>query len=516
VISPSTNLGHFVSKRAHLNPDLEAIVDAGTGRRFTFAELNERVNRTAHLLRDLGVGRGDRVGLLMMNSVEFEESFFAVAKLGAVVVPLNWRLVPDELAFILADSGTSVLVYGHEFAAAVTDLHDRGDEVPVRSWVQVDGDAPPGAIGYAAAHAAASAEEVDVETTTDDLLYIMYTSGTTGLPKGVMHSHGTAMWAVLTIDATADMHFADRYLVALPLFHVGALTPAVAACYAGVTQIVMRTFDPVGAWQLISEERLTTGLLVPAMLQFMLQARGAAGDVELSQLRWVMSGASPVPVNLIEAYADLGIEVHQVYGLTESCGPACLISPHEALTRAGSTGKEFFFTRVRVVDEHGQDVPPGEPGEVICKGDHVMVGYWNRPEETAKTVVDGWLHTGDVAIVDKDGYIYIHDRIKDMIISGGENIYPAEIENVLLGHPVISDVAVIGQQSARWGEVPLAVVVRTDESLTETDVLAFTDGKLARYKQPRSAVFVSEIPRNPSGKALKRILRDQFPEPAAE
>ncbi|CAN5714050.1 long-chain-fatty-acid--CoA ligase FadD13 [soil metagenome] len=516
MIAPSSNLGHFVTKRAHLNPDLAAIVDTGTGRRFTFAELNERVNRTAHLLRDLGVEQGDRVGLLMMNSVEFEESFFAVAKLGAVVVPLNWRLVSDELAFILADSGTSVLVYGQEFAATVDELHERGEETAVRSWVQVDGTAPAWAIDYAAAHAASSAEEIDVETAADDLLYIMYTSGTTGMPKGVMHTHHTAMWAVLTIDATADQHFGDRYLVALPLFHVGALTPAVAACYAGVTQIVMRTFDPVKAWQLIGEERVTTGLLVPAMLQFMLQARAAAGDVEIGQLRWVMSGASPVPVNLIQAYAELGIEIHQVYGLTESCGPACLISPDEALTRAGSTGKEFFFTRVRVVDEHGDDVALGEPGEVICQGDHVMVGYWNRPDDTAAAIVDGWLHTGDVAIVDKDGYIYIHDRIKDMIISGGENIYPAEIENVLLGHAGIGDVAVIGQRSAKWGEVPLAVVVRTDESLTESDVLGFSEGKLARYKQPRAAVFVAEIPRNPSGKALKRVLRDQFPEPAQD
>ncbi len=265
---------------------------------------------------------------------------------------------------------------------------------------------------------------------------------------------------------------------------------------------------------------MTTGLLVPAMLQFMLQfmlqARSAAGDVAIEQVRWIMSGASPVPVNLIQAYADLGIEIHQVYGLTESCGPACLISPDEALTRAGSTGKEFFFTRVRVVDDNGEDVPAGEPGEVICQGAHVMVGYWNRPDETAQTIVDGWLHTGDVAIVDKDGYIYIHDRIKDMIISGGENVYPAEIENVLLGHPGIADVAVIGQPSPRWGESPLAVVVRKDESMTEADVLAFSEGRLARYKQPRAAVFVAEIPRNPTGKALKRVLRDQFPDPAPD
>ena len=446
----------------------------------------------------------------MMNSVEFEETFFAVAKLGAVVVPLNWRLVPDELAFILGDAGAEVVVYGVDFVDAVADLRARDGETSVRTWIQVDGDVADGALDYAALQAAADTAEIDVETDGDDLLYIMYTSGTTGLPKGVMHSHSTALWAILTVDATADQHFGDRYLVALPLFHVGALTPAVAACFAGVTQIVMRTFDPVKAWQHIAAERVTTGLLVPAMLQFMLQTRAAAGDVDLSRVRWIMSGASPVPVTLIEAWAELGIEIHQVYGLTESCGPACLISPDEALTRAGSTGKEFFFTRVRVVDSNGDDVPPGTPGELICQGPHIMVGYWHRPEATAEAIVDGWLHTGDIAVLDKDGYVYISDRIKDMIISGGENVYPAEIENVLLGHPAIADVAVIGLASERWGETPLAVVVRSDDAVTEAEILAYTEGKLARYKRPSAVTFVDEIPRNPSGKALKRILREQL------
>ena len=509
---PDTNIGHFVTRRAFLNPDREAIVDADTGRRYTFAELEAGVNRTANMLRGLGVGAGDRVGLLMMNSVEFEESFFAIAKLGAVIVPLNWRLVADELAFILSDSGTSLVVFGFELIDTVAGLRERS--TPVQEWVQVGGQTAPWAADYAQRHAEASAEPIEVATDADDLLYIMYTSGTTGLPKGVMHSHRTALWAILTVDATADTHFDDRYLVALPLFHVGALTPAVACVYAGVTQVVMRTFDPVRAWQLIDAERITTGLLVPAMLQFMLATREQVGDIVTGQLRWMMSGASPVPVNLIRAFADMGIEIHQVYGLTESCGPACLISPDEALARAGSTGKSFFFTDVRVVDQEGQDVAPDEPGEVIVRGPHVMLGYWNRPDATAETIRSGWLHTGDVAIVDKDGYVYIHDRIKDMIISGGENVYPAEIENVVLGHPKVSDVAVIGVPSERWGESPLAVVVRSDDSLDERELLDWCEGKLARFKLPRGAVFVEEIPRNPSGKALKRILRDQFPGPA--
>jgi acyl-CoA synthetase (AMP-forming)/AMP-acid ligase II len=508
----STNIGHFVTERALLNPDLEAFIDVDTGRRFTFRELNARVNRTAHVLTDLGVGRGDRVALMMMNSVEFEECYFAIAKLGATAVPLNWRLVPDELAFILGDAGATTIVFGSEFTTVVDELRGRGRETALATYVQVGADVGDWATDYTAAQAAASAEEIDVETDIDDLLYIMYTSGTTGLPKGVMHTHSTVLWAILTIDATADQHFGDRYLVALPMFHVGALTPATSALYAGVTQVVMRTFDPVKAWEHIEAERMTTGLLVPAMLQFMLQTRPER--IDTSRLRWIMSGASPVPVTLIEAYAELGIEIHQVYGLTESCGPACLISPDEALQRAGSTGKEFFFTKVRVVDEHGDDVPPDTPGELICAGKHIMTGYWNRPEATAETIVDGWLHTGDIAVVDKDGYVYISDRIKDMIISGGENVYPAEIENVLLGHPDVADVAVIGRPSERWGETPLAVIVRSSATLTEQDVVQYTDGKLARYKRPTGAVFVEEIPRNPSGKALKRILRERFPDPA--
>lgn len=229
-----------------------------------------------------------------------------------------------------------------------------------------------------------------------------------------------------------------------------------------------------------------------------------------------MSGAAPVPVTLIESYAKRGIEIVQVYGLTESCGPACLINPEDAITHAGSTGKPFFHTDVRVVDEAGTDVAPGTPGEVLVRGKHVMKGYWNRPDATAETIRDGWLHTGDVATVDAEGFVYINDRKKDMIISGGENIYPAEIENVILSHPKVREVAVIGQPSAKWGESPLAVVVKQDDSLTEADVVEWSRGKLAGYKRPRTVRFVDEIPRNPAGKILKRVLRDRFPEPATE
>jgi acyl-CoA synthetase (AMP-forming)/AMP-acid ligase II len=231
-------------------------------------------------------------------------------------------------------------------------------------------------------------------------------------------------------------------------------------------------------------------------------------------VRWCLSGAAPVPKTIIEAYAELGIRILQVYGLTESCGPACLIGAEDAIAKAGSTGKAFFHTSVRVVDENMNDVGPHEPGEVLVAGKHIMKGYWNRPDATAEAIVDGWLRTGDVAEVDEDGFVYIRDRVKDMIISGGENVYPAEIENVLLSHEKVADAAVIGQPSDKWGESPFAVVVRKDAGLTEDEVLAYCKGRIAPFKMPKGVAFVDEIPRNPTGKILKRILREQFPGPA--
>jgi acyl-CoA synthetase (AMP-forming)/AMP-acid ligase II len=329
----------------------------------------------------------------------------------------------------------------------------------------------------------------------------------------VMHSHATAIWGVLTIAATTYYREHERYLACLPMFHVGALTPITVNVYRGAASVVMRTFDPLKAWQLIESERVTCGLAVPAMLNFMLQV-GDLSRFDHSSMRWCMSGAAPVPVALIESYAKLGIEVHQIYGLTESCGPACLIDADNALLKVGSTGKAFFHTDIRVVNDAGANCAPDEPGEVLVRGPHVMHGYWNRPDATAETIIDGWLHTGDIAVMDQDGFIFIQDRIKDMIISGGENVYPAEIENLLMVHDGIAEAAVIGQPSEKWGESPFAIVVRKDSGLTEADVLNFCRGRLANYKRPYGVTFVEQIPRNPSGKILKRLLREQFPGPA--
>ena len=507
------NVGQFLTKRAYRDPAQEAIYEPANGRRFSYTELNARSNQVANALTGLGVGHGDRVGLLLMNGTEFVEAFFGAGKIGAVNVPLNWRLVADELEFILSDSGCSVLLLSGEFAELAAELRSRGT-TPVEHWIMV-GEGGDGVLGYDEWLSSASADEPAATASGDDMLFIMYTSGTTGLPKGVIHTHDTVMWAIMTIAATSDFRKRDRFLNSLPLFHVGALGPVIACIFAGVSLTIMKAFDPTASWELIRDEKITTTLMVPAMLQFMLLTHNAE-EHDVSTLRWIMSGAAPVPVSLIEAYQALGVNIEQVYGLTETCGPACLITAEDAVERAGSTGKAFYFTQVKVVDEDGNACAPGEAGEVLVAGPHIMKGYWNRPDATAETIVDGWLHTGDVATMDADGFVTIVDRVKDMLISGGENVYPAEIENVLLQHDKINDAGVIGIPSSKWGESPLAIVVRADDSVDEKDVMTWTHGKLAPFKTVKAVEFVDEIPRNPSGKILKRELREQFSYDAPE
>ncbi len=506
------NLGLLMTKRARISRNQEALVELERARRYSYAELNARVNRAANALLAMGVGSGDRVALLLMNGVEFVEAYFGGAKIGAVVVPLNWRLVADELEFILNDSTSRVLLHDPEFAETVGALRER--ELPVEHWIEtsLEGDAG----SWQALCAAAPDREPEIGAEGDDELFIMYTSGTTGQPKGVVHTHSSMLWASLTTLTTVDLRADDRYLQVLPLFHVGALTPMTAGLHRGGSIVMMRAFDPGRIFGTIEEERINCMFAVPAMLQFMWITPGRESS-DLSTLRWIMSGAAPLPVPTIEQYAGMDIPVHQVYGLTESCGPACVISSADAIRKAGSTGQPFVHTDIRIVDPEGADVGAGEVGEILIRGPHLMKEYWNRPDASAETLRDGWLYTGDLASQDEEGFVYIQDRKKDMIISGGENIYPAEIEEALRGHPKVFDVAVIGMKSARWGESPAAIVVpMPGEALTAGEVIEYAGKKLARFKVPQVVELVEAIPRNPTGKILKRVLRDQFPGPAPE
>jgi acyl-CoA synthetase (AMP-forming)/AMP-acid ligase II len=539
----TSNMGDVLARRARRNPGLEAVVDMTSGERVTYAELDRRANRVAHMVAGLGTQPGDRVGLLVANSVEFIECFYGVAKSGRVIVLLNWRLVADELEYLLNDSGATSLIFSEDFAGVVVELQERGT-TSVTTWVCIgspgglpggstDGSPgsttapPPFAQSYseltAAANDTAPADTAPADTARqvatgpDDILCLCYSSGTTGRPKGAMLTHEGQMWAVMSNVGSADYRLGDRWLMVMPLFHLGGILPMEVAIFTGATIVIVKAFEPNRVWDVVGQESITSGLLVPAMLNALLLTFDPDRH-DLSSVRNFWTAGAPCPVTLIEQCIAKGIGLLQTYGLTEAGGPGTILAAEHAAHKVGSSGAAYLLTDVRVVRTDGADCDPEEPGEVLIRGRHVMKGYWNNPTATASTVVDGWLHTGDIATADSEGFVTIRDRVKDMIISGGENIYPAELENVILSHAGVREVAVIAQPSAKWGESPLAVVVRADghDDLRADEILAWCDGRVARYKMPKAVEFAGEIPRNPTGKALKRILRERFPGPAPE
>jgi O-succinylbenzoate-CoA ligase len=514
------NAGLSLSKRSNISTNTEAFVEFERDRRFTFKQLNQRSNRIANALLERGVKPGDRVATLLKNGIEFVESYYAIAKIGAVMVPVNWRLVANEIAYILGDSGASTLIYDADFDEPVSQLHGR-DDLKVGNYVRVNalgGSTEPQnfAEDYDRVTSAASDEEPPIGAYDDELLFIMYTSGTTGHPKGVMHSHRGMLWAELTSMTTSDMRGEDRFLLPMPMFHVGCLVPVSQLVHRGATGVIMRDIDMAIMFKAIEQEKITITMSVPALLQFMLAAPERQHH-DISSIRWIATGASPVPVSLIQEYEDIGIAIYQAYGLTESCGPGTLLLPQDGKAKVGSCGKPQMHTEAKVVDDKGIEVSPGsgEVGELILAGQHMMLGYWNKPEATAEALKDGWLYTGDLCTVDEEGFITICDRKKDMVISGGENIYPAELENVLAGCPEVQEAAVIGVKSEKWGETPLAIVVPAPGANPTTESLkAYCKANLAGYKVPQLYELVDALPRNASGKLLKPKLREQFPGPA--
>jgi acyl-CoA synthetase (AMP-forming)/AMP-acid ligase II len=505
------NGGQVLTERAKISSRMEAWIDFDTGERVTFQEGNLRTNQLAHVLLERGLVPGDRVGVLMGNTPLHAISYFACAKAGLVFVALNWRLTVPELSYQLMDSGTSAVLYGADLEPLVAPLRE---QFPSIRWIDID------AADTTAALAAASTHEPPIGATLEDPLFMMYTSGTTGRPKGALMSHRANIAWLNSMMATSDVRLGDRQVTVAPLFHIAGLGMTMAAAARGMSTVFVRQFEPGLMWDVIEKERITGFFSVPAMLNFMYgHPKRQTADVSL--LRFIVCGAAPVPVALIDAYASMGVEIHQVYGATETHGGICLITPEYARHKIGSTGLPYFGIEVRIVDKADNDVEPGMPGEVITRGPHLISGYWNLPDATKDTIRDGWFHTGDVAEVDAEGFIYIKDRSKDMIISGGENVYPAEVEEVLFSHPGVKEVGVIGQPSAKWGESACAVVVRDvswngDSERLVAELREYVRNRLARYKQPKSYVFIDLLPRNPSGKILKRMLREQFPGPAPE
>jgi fatty-acyl-CoA synthase len=487
-------LGSWPVRRARKTPHDTAVIHDGTP--LTYAGLRDRVVRLAHTLRGLGIGPGDRVAYLGFNHPSFLETLFATGTLGGVFVPLNARLTRPEIAYQIEDSGASLLVY----AATHADVVD-GLPVPRRIALEE----------YERLPCARDGEPIDVAVKLDDPCMIMYTSGTTGRPKGAILTHGNITWNAVNVLIDHDLIADEVALVSAPLFHTAGLNMlTLPVLLKGGTCVLTAGFDPDATFDLIERYRVTFMFGVPAMFQAVARSpRWAAAD--LSSLRLLTCGGAPVPPSLIARYQERGLTFLQGYGMTEAAPGTLFLDAAHAVTKAGSAGVPHFFSDVKVVGPDLTEVPPGQPGEVVVKGPHVMPAYWGLPEETAGAFTDGWFRTGDAARLDADGYAYIVDRIKDVIISGGENIYPAEVENALLADPDVLECAVIGVPDDRWGETGRAIVVPRDGSdLTAERLLSALAGRIAKYKLPTSVVFTDEIPRNGTGKILKARLRTMY------
>jgi fatty-acyl-CoA synthase len=500
---PDLSLGHWFAARAALTPNRRALTFEGTT--WSYGDMLERVDALAAELQHGGVCHGDRVAFLGLNQPSFFETLFASARLGAIFVPLNFRLTGPELAFIINDAGIHTLVADEAHRPVVELVRS---DLPVRRYLSDEvGD------GWEPLHGERrpfrGAEPVD----PDEVAIIMYTSGTTGLPKGAMLTHANLWWnntnALFMFDVLED----DVTLVVAPLFHIGGLnvTPLLA-WQKGAEVVLHRAFDPGACIEDITRYGVTTMFGVPAMFLFMSQAPGF-DQADLTSVRTLVCGGAPVPEPLIKLFNGRGIPINQGYGLTETSPMVSFLTPEWSLAKLGSAGKASLFGEIRIVDEEGQPIAaPRTNGEVCYRGPNLMKGYWRRPEATAAAIDPaGWFHTGDVGYLDEDGFLYIADRVKDMIITGGENVYPAEVESVLHDHPDVTDVAVIGLPDERWGEAVVAVVtVRPGADLTLEGLRDFAAERLARYKLPTRVEPVDILPRNPAGKVLKFELRERL------
>jgi len=489
-------LGSWPARRAAISPDRVALVFGEE--RTTYAQLHERILRVAGHLHEAGVRRGDRVAYLGPNHPAFVETMFATYRLGGVFVPLNFRLASPEIDYMLEHSGARVLVYAPECAPVVRGS-TRVAAVPTVVTLA----------DHAAWLAATAPATAAVAVAADDAACILYTSGTTGRPKGAVLTHGNVIWNCYNLLVSVDVASDEITLVGAPLFHVAALNQCLLPTFLkGGCSVIMPSWSVDGAFDLIARHRVTWMFGVSTMFAALAQSARWA-DADLSSVRNLMTGGAAVPGALIRTYLERGLTFCQGYGLTETAPGATFLEARESTEHVGSAGVPVFFTDVRCVQPDLTDTEPGEPGEVLVRGPNVTPGYWNDPEATAASFVeDGWFRSGDVATVDEAGHYFIVDRIKDMYVSGGENVYPAEVEAAIFEHPAVAEVAVIGVPDERWGEVGRAFIVAAPGREVDGAALrSFLEGRLARYKLPVYVDVVAELPRTGSNKVRKSPLR---------
>ena len=494
---------NLLTDRARLTPNREALYEYDVGKRYTYAELNQRANRAANWMQACGVQFGDRVSILAHNSVIYLDLFYGCAKIGAIFTPLNWRLAVPELVYIVQDCTPKILLVGPDFADIAAEM---SAQIDVQQQLTV------------ADYETALQNESDAEPSRPDGLSgeaahcILYTSGTTGRPKGAIIPQRQVIWNCINTAVSWGLTQHDVSPVFTPMFHAGGLFAFLAPLlYLGGRIVLGKEFDPEETLQIIVDERCTVILGVPTIFQ-MWQKSPQFAEADFGHVQFFISGGAPCPPALIESWRKAkGITFRQGYGLTE-VGPNCFsMTDAESEVKTGSVGKPIQNSSMRLVDENGVDVAVGETGELIIQGPHVCAGYWKNETATAKAFQDGWFYTGDMARMDADGFFTIAGRFKDMIISGGENVYAAEVEAVFLEHEAVAECALIGKPDEKWGEVGLMIVVLHEgQTASETDLRDFCGQKLARYKIPKQVIFADSLPYSPYGKVIKAELREEY------
>jgi acyl-CoA synthetase (AMP-forming)/AMP-acid ligase II len=483
------------------------------GRETTYGEVDRRSSQIANGLIAEGLKPEARIAFLDKSSDTYFEILFGAVKAGCVMVPVNWRLVPVEIAFIINDSAAEILFVGSQYFDTVEQIREQLKTV--KKIISLD-DSAGRWESYSDWRDHQPTSDPHLPAEASDVAVQLYTSGTTGHPKGAQLTSRNLISIVSTaVRECGNWDEQDICMLCLPLFHIGGTGTGCIGFYAGTKIVIVREIVPADILRIIAEQHVTKTFVVPALILFLLNTPGI-NEADLSSLDLVLYGASPAPAALIlRAIETFKCDFAQVYGMTETSGAITFLPPEDHRPEKGermrSCGKPFSMVEIRVVGAAGDDLPPGEVGEIICRTAQNMKGYWNLPEATANTIRGDWLYTGDAGYLDKDGYLYIHDRIKDMIVSGGENIYPAEVESVLFSHPAVADVAVIGVPDDHWGEAVKALVVKKPGAEAGAEeIIAFARERIAHYKAPRSIDFVEVLPRNPAGKILKRELRAPY------
>ncbi len=516
------DVGYIPRKRAEMHPDKTAIIFEDQP--FTYRALNDGVNRYAHLFQEKGLGKGDRIAVVLLNCVEFLEAFFAAAKLGAIFVPLNWRLAPPELEYQLNDCGAGMLVFHDAFLANVEAIRT-AVRIEEGKFFFLESGSPtmpgfelPGCPDWAENLELLVKEQPVTEPAPprpvefDDPLAILYTSGTTGNPKGAILSHAQTYFKNFQIAAYSRGSPDDVMVAQVPLFHSGGLfIVATPSLCAGTTMVMRRGFDPNQFAEDIERYRATNVFAMTTMWRMILET-GKLDEIDTSSVRFVAGGGERTPPSLFEELGKRGLHMQQGFGQTE-CSAMMSVPKEDVFRKMGSIGRPGFFVDIWIAREDGTRAGPGEIGEIVAKGPTVMSGYWNLPEKTAEAITDGVLKTGDLGYMDEEGYFYIVDRAKDMYRSGAENVYPAEVEKILAGHPKISNVAIIGVPDEKWGEAGLAFVVTAPgETITEGEIREFLKDKVAKFKHPKTFEFVDDLPLTATMKVKKAELKERVRE----